>query len=220
MVTPDGQRFANESVNYHDLVPQMLAAFAAKGTDQCWLIGDARAVSRWGIGFVRPFPIPHGGYLRSGYLKKGTTLGELAGICGIDAEGLRATVARFNGFARAGVDADFRRGVSAYDRHHGDQDHKPNPSLGALERGPYYAVRIHPGEITSCKGLAVDRHARVLGQDDRPMPGLYAVGNDQLSVSGGSCPGAGATIGPAMVFGWLAGRHIAETAGRALPSAA
>lgn len=217
LVTPDGRRFVNESRNYRDLVPEMLEAFETRGTDTAWLIADGRAVKRWGIGFVRPFPIPHGSYIRNGYLKRGRTLDELAAICGIDATELAATVKRFNGFARAGVDEEYHRGEAGYDRHHGDEENKPNPSLGPLEQAPYYAVRIYPGEITSYKGLATDLHARVLDHSDRPIPGLYAVGNDQANVFGGAYPGAGATIGPGMVFGWRAAKHIAETAGRSLP---
>ncbi|MCL7466121.1 FAD-dependent oxidoreductase [Phaeovulum sp. NW3] len=217
MVTPDGRRFANESCSYRDLIPEMLRAFEERGTDTAWLIADHRAVKRWGIGFVRPFPIPHGKYLRNGYLKRGKTLDDLAQICGIDAAELHSTVRRFNGFARTGVDQDYHRGASKYDRHHGDEENHPNPALGPLERGPFYAVRIYPGEISSYKGLATDVHARVLDAADQPIPGLYAVGNDQANVFGGAYPGAGATIGPCMVFGWRAAKHIAETAGCTLP---
>ncbi|GKY89596.1 FAD-dependent oxidoreductase [Sinisalibacter aestuarii] len=217
MVTPDGRRFANESCSYRDLIPEMLRAFEERGTDVAWLIADHRAVKRWGIGFVRPFPIPHGTYLRNGYLKRGQTLDDLARICGIDAAELSASVKRFNSFARSGVDEDYHRGASKYDRHHGDEENHPNPALGPLERGPFYAVRIYPGEITSYKGLATDLHARVLDAADRPIAGLYAVGNDQANVFGGAYPGAGATIGPGMVFGWRAAKHLAETAGRSLP---
>lgn len=217
MVTPDGRRFANESQNYRDLVLEMIEAFDSRGTDTAWLIADHRAVKRWGIGFVRPFPIPRGRYIKNGYLKRGNTLDDLAKTCGIEAEELKATVARFNAFAKAGKDDDYRRGATDYDKHHGDDEHKPNPALGALETGPYYAVRIYPGEITSYKGLATDDKARVLGHDDQPIAGLYAVGNDQANVFGGAYPGAGATIGPGMVFGWIAARHIAESAGRSLP---
>ncbi|SPJ26048.1 FAD-dependent oxidoreductase [Palleronia abyssalis] len=217
MVTPDGRRFANESENYRDLGLDMIATFEARETDTCWLIGDRRAVRRWGMGFVRPFPIPHGHYVRSGYLKRGETLEDLAGICGIDPVELASTVKRFNGFAKAGVDADFQRGASAYDKHHGDEENTPNPALGTLDTGPYYAVRIYPGEITSYKGLATDANARVLGHDDQPIDGLYAVGNDQANVFGGGYPGAGGTIGPGMVFGWIAAKHIAEKSGRTLP---
>jgi succinate dehydrogenase/fumarate reductase flavoprotein subunit len=217
MVLSDGRRFCNESAPYHDVVPEMIKAFDRTGLDACWMICDARALKRWGMGFVRPFPIPHGGYVRSGYLKRGRTLEDLARICGIDGAELAATVERFNGFSRTGSDLDFRRGENAYDRHHGDEENTPNPTLGPIEHGPFYAVRIYPGEITSYKGLATDANARVLDQADAPIPGLYAVGNDQANVFGGSYPGAGATIGPGMVFGWLAARHIAAEAGRDLP---
>jgi succinate dehydrogenase/fumarate reductase flavoprotein subunit len=181
------------------------------------MICDARSLKRWGMGFVRPFPIPHRGYIRSGYLKRGRTLDDLARLCGIDGAELTATAERFNGFARSGADLDFHRGENAYDRHHGDPEVTPNPTLGPIEQGPFFAVRIYPGEITSYTGLATDADARVLDHADAPILGLYAVGNDQANVFGGSYPGAGATIGPGMVFGWLAARHIAAQAGRRLP---
>ena len=132
----------------------------------------------------------------------------------VDPKVLHETVETFNGYARAGTDRDFHRGESPYDQYFADPGHKPNSSLAPLETPPFYAVQIYPGEIGTFSGLATDEHARVLDNESMPIAGLYAVGNDQASVFGGSYPGAGATIGPAMVFGWLAARHIAEAAER------
>lgn len=220
MVLPDGKRFCNESAPYHDIVPAMLDAFDARNTDCAYLIGDDLAVRRWGMGFVRPFPIPKGRYLRNGYLTRGRTPEELARKLGIDPDALAETIRSFSQHARDGRDPEFRRGESIYDRYQGDDNHSPNPALGPLGTGPYYAVRIYPGEIGTYKGLKTDEYSRVLDQDNQPIEGLYAAGNDQSNVFGGSYPGAGATLGPAVTFGWIAARHIAARAGLPVPDAA
>lgn len=217
MVLGDGKRFGNECAPYHDVVPAMLDAFEARGQDRCYLIGDARAIRRWGMGFVRPFPIPKGRYLRNDYLTRGATPEELAQKLGMDPAALAQTIRTFSEHARAGRDPEFGRGESAYDRYHGDENHGPNPALGPLDTGPYYAVRIYPGEIGTYKGLKCDEHSRVLAKDGAPIPGLYAVGNDQANVFGGSYPGAGATLGPGSVFGYVAACHIAQSAGLTVP---
>lgn len=209
IVLPDGKRFANESASYHDLGSEMVRAFALRGADHAWLIGDAAAVRRWGIGFARPFPIPKGALLRSGYLLKAPTLAALATRAGIDAKALTRTVEAFNEGAREGRDPEFGRGSAPYDRFHGDADHRPNPALGPVERAPFYAVRLYPGEIGSFGGLATDAWARVLDTSDRPIPGLYAVGNEQANAFGGAYPGAGGTLGPGLTFAWRAARLIA-----------
>jgi succinate dehydrogenase/fumarate reductase flavoprotein subunit len=210
-VSRSGRRFADESSSYHDFIPGLLKAAEAEGEPEAigWLIADARAVRRWGMGFARPWPVPKGRYVRNGYLIRGRTLAELAQQAGIDAAGLEATVRRFNDYARAGRDPDFNRGNRTYDRYQGDDEIRPNSCLAPLERAPYYAVRIHAAEIGTYAGIATDPKGRVLGPDGRALDGLYTVGNDQVSVFGGAYPGPGSTLGPAMVFGWLAGRHAA-----------
>lgn len=217
MVLSNGKRFVDEATSYHDLVPAMVAAFEAEKLDACWLIADARGLKRWGMGFVRPFPIPHGHYLKSGYLLKGRTLGELARKAGIDAAQLENTVATFNANAEKGEDPEFGRGSFTYDRYQGDDEAQPNPCLGPLKQAPFYAVRIYPGDIGSFAGLRTDGTARVLDDAGAPISNLYAVGNDMVSVFGGAYTGAGAMIGPAMTFGWLAAQDIAERAGKTLP---
>jgi succinate dehydrogenase/fumarate reductase flavoprotein subunit len=150
--------------------------------------------------------------LRSGYLKKGRTLAELAEVCGIDPRGLEETIAEFNDHARRGLDPRFGRGSTPFNRYGGDPTVGPNPSLAPVETGPFYAVRIVPGSFGTFAGLATDARARVLNHDDRPVAGLYAVGNDQVSVMGGHYPAGGINIGPAMAFGYVAGRDLAGVA--------
>lgn len=208
-VLANGRRFADESSAYHDFVPEIIKANQGKPRAEAWLIGDARAIRKWGLGMARPFPVPHGHLVRSGYLKRGATLAALAEQCGIDPAGLELEVARFNANAVQGIDPDFGRGQRVYDRYQGDSEHTPNPCLGPLDTAPFYAVRIQASIIGTFAGLKTDAQARVLNGDNAPIEGLYAVGNDQASVFGGAYPGAGATLGPGMTFGYIAARHLA-----------
>lgn len=208
-VSRSGQRFGNESAAYSAFVPMMLEAAKADPFAFTWLIGDSKAVSKWGIGRVRPSPMPRRSYERSGYLIKADTIEDLAAKIGVDPSTLAQTVRRFNHDARIGVDTEFQRGGNSYDDYQGDEEHGPNRCLGPVETGPYYAVKMFAGEIGTFAGLRTDRFARVVDAKAQPVDGLYAVGNDQLNVFGGAYPGAGATLGPGLTFGYVAGRHIA-----------
>src|SRR5262249_21689054 len=141
---------------------------------------------------------------------RASTLAELAGQVGISGEGLTETVQRFNDFARSGKDEDFGRGDSAYDRYYGDPRCRPNPNLAPLALPPYYAIKIVPGDLGTKGGLRTDEHARVLRGDGGVIPGLYAAGNASAAVMGHSYAGAGATIGPAMTFGYIAALDMAR----------
>ncbi|MEV7794275.1 FAD-dependent oxidoreductase [Streptomyces sp. NPDC087512] len=213
IVDSAGERYANEAAPYHRFVDAMYAADRpGASTVPSWLVLDATAKSRYlfmGLFPGQPFPRP---WLESGFVKKAGTVGELAVRIGADPERLRATVHRFNGFARAGRDEDFHRGDSVYDRYYGDPT-LPNPNLAPLERGPFYAVPVHPGDIGTKGGLVTDATGRVLREDGTVIEGLYASGNVSSAVMGATYPGPGATIGPAMTFGWLAADHIARGAG-------
>jgi succinate dehydrogenase/fumarate reductase flavoprotein subunit len=131
--------------------------------------------------------------------------------CSIDAKGLAETVQRFNKFTETGRDLDFHRGDSAYDRIYSDPNIKPNPNLAPLTQPPFYCVKVWPGDLGTKGGLLTNEHAQVLREDGSIIPGLYAAGNTSASVMGHTYPGPGSTIGPAMVFGMLAGRHAART---------
>lgn len=147
---------------------------------------------------------------KSGFLKKATSLAELAGECGIDAADLLGTVQRFNAFARTGVDEDFHRGESKYDRHWGDPAQKPNPNLGPIERAPFYAAQVHAGDLGTKGGYVTDADAQVLSREGKPIEGLYASGNVTASIMGKSYPGPGVTLGPAMTFAYIAAEHAAK----------
>jgi succinate dehydrogenase/fumarate reductase flavoprotein subunit len=179
-----------------------------------YLICDADALRRYGIGMVRPGGKGLAPFLADGYLTAAPTLAELAGKLGVDAAGLKSSVERINAFAETGVDADFQRGVTAYEQNLGDAEWPgKNPCLGALTRAPFYAVRLYPGDIGAATGLATNAHAQVLGEGDEPIAGLYAVGNDMHSIMGGVYTAPGITLGPGLVFAFLAAGHAAARVG-------
>ncbi|CAH0258227.1 3-oxosteroid 1-dehydrogenase [Arthrobacter sp. Bi83] len=208
-VRADGKRFVNEANGYHDYVEALLAATPEGETVESWQIADSRFVRKFPLGMAKPLPVPLFPYLRSGYLIKGQTLEELARKCGVDPAGLRETVATFNTHARSGVDPDFGRGETAFNRYGGDAGNQPNPTLGPIEKGPFYAVRVVPGSFGTFAGLDTDGLGRALNNDGEPIDGLYVAGNDQANVMGGHYPAGGINLGPALTFGYIAGRDLA-----------
>jgi 3-oxosteroid 1-dehydrogenase len=204
-----GQRFFNESVAYTTAVQAMYQP----GNLPSYVVFDQRYKRNYPFGPLLPSEMHlnwlQPGHIRNDLLKTAPTIETLAGAIGVDSAALAATVRRFNGFAAAGKDEDFERGENSYDLIYGDIRIKPNPCLAPVAEPPFYAVEIHPGDIGTKGGLLTDENARVVGEDGRPIQGLYAIGNCSASVTGRYYPGAGATLGPAMTFGYLAARHIA-----------
>jgi succinate dehydrogenase/fumarate reductase flavoprotein subunit len=209
-VRRDGKRFVNEADGYYDYIEGLINATPEGEPVEAWQIADAAFVRKFPLGMAKPLPVPLFPYLRSGYLKKGNTLEELAAACGIDPQGLVATVAEFNDNAAKGIDPGFRRGASEFNRYGGDPKNTPNPSLRPLGKGPFYAVKIVPGSFGTFAGLAADSRARVLDNQGQPIGGLYVAGNDQASVMGGHYPAGGINLGPALTFGYIAGRDLAR----------
>ena len=215
MLTVDsqGQRYVNESTSYHLFGIAMQAHHATTPSVPSWLVCDAGALKRYGIGMVRPGGKGLAPFLADGYLKQGNTLAELAQQLKIPADKLNATVERFNAFADQGVDEDFQRGTTDYQRANGDATWQgPNPCLGALREGPFYAVALYPGDIGAATGLVTDGDARVLNAQGVAIDGLYAAGNDMHSIMGGIYPAPGITIGPGVTFGYLAAKHAVARA--------
>lgn len=209
-VLPNGKRFVNEADSYHDFVQALFRAREPGLAPHAFLVVDAPFLKRYGLGFVKPFPVPVGPNIKSGYLKTGRTVAELARNAGIDPGGLAATVAEWNrDMEEAGEDRAFGKGSTAYNRFNGDPDFQPNPCLAPLRTGPFYAVEIVVGDLGTFAGLRSDGRARVLDRDGQPIPGLYASGNDMASIMGGNYPGGGITLGPALTFGYIAGRDLA-----------
>lgn len=209
-VLRDGKRFVNEGNSYHDFIQAMVAKTPAGQPPVAWLIADHPTLRRYGIGHVKPFPVPLSGALKSGYLTRGATLAELAGKIGIDAKNFEATIARVNETAARGEDPDFGKGGNAYNRYLGDATVKPNPCIGPVAKGPFYAVKVVPGDLGTFAGLVTNGKGQVLDEAKAPIQGLYASGNDMASIMGGNYPGGGITLGPALTFGYIIGNHLAD----------
>jgi succinate dehydrogenase/fumarate reductase flavoprotein subunit len=222
VVNGDGRRFINEAAPYMDFAHAMIAG-QRTGVSHvpCWLVTDIGSFHRYVVAGHLPIPkvpfapVPTGrkvpqAWLDSGVVKQGNSIEELAGRIGVPPAELRRTADRFNELAMAGHDDDFNRGDSAYDNYYGDPT-LPNPNLHPLGKGPYYAFQIILGDLGTSGGLRTDEYARVLRDDDTVIEGLYATGNATAAVMGRSYAGAGATIGPAMTFGYVAAKHISST---------
>lgn len=217
IVNAAGRRFMNEALPYVEATHEIYKG-EATGISHvpAWMVIDQRYRNRYlfaGLGPRQPFP---GSWLKAGVVVKAGTLAGLAAKIGVPADALEETVARFNGFARTGVDEDFHRGESAYDKYYSDPRVKPNCSLHSIDQAPFYAVKIVPGDLGTKGGLVTDERARVLRPDGSVIPGLYAAGNVSSAVMGNTYPGPGGTIGPALVFGYLAAEDVAVPAGSTL----
>jgi 3-oxosteroid 1-dehydrogenase len=221
VVNGEGKRFVNEAAPYMDFAHAMIAG-ERSGVRHipCWLVTDIRSFHRYVVAGHLPIPkvpfapVPTGwrvprAWLDSGVVKEAHSWDELAGKIDVPADTLRHTAERFNELACNGHDDDFNRGDSAYDNYYGDST-LPNPNLYPLGKPPYYAFQIILGDLGTSGGLRTDEHARVLRADDTAVTGLYAVGNTSAAVMGRSYAGAGATIGPAMAFGYVAAKYIAQ----------
>ncbi len=209
-----GRRIANESQNYQMFVRTLHERHeAGEDCNPLFMVFDAEHRRKYPVGPLMPGKfLPDAlvsrGWFASGFVSRARTLAELAAKTGIDAEGLRDMARRVSEFAREGNDPEFGRGESAHDRHYGDPACKPNPCLGPLSTPPFYAIRIDPGDFGTAGGLSIDARARVLDMEGAPIPGLYAAGNCAAGILT-TYPGPGATLGPAMVFGFIAGRELA-----------
>lgn len=221
VVNGEGRRFINEAAPYMDFAHAMIDGQNSGVTHiPCWLITDIRSFHRYVVGGHLPIPkvpfapVPTGwkvpkAWLDSGIVKQANSFEELAAEIGVPQAQLRQTAERFNTLARKGHDDDFNRGDSKYDNYYGDPT-LPNPNLYPLGKPPYLAFQIILGDLGTSGGLRTDEFARVLRADDTTVKGLYAVGNTSAAVMGRSYAGAGATIGPAMTFGYVAAKHIED----------
>ncbi|MHA3019182.1 3-oxosteroid 1-dehydrogenase [Mycobacterium sp. BMJ-28] len=217
IVNLSAKRFMNESMPYVEACHHMYGGKYGQGDGPgenvpAWLIFDQQYRDRYIFAGLQPGQRIPKKWLESGVVVKAETLTELAEKTGLSAEALAATVDRFNGFARSGVDEDFHRGDSAYDRYYGDPTVKPNPNLGEIKHGPFYAAKMVPGDLGTKGGIRTDNDGRALRDDNTVIEGLYAAGNVSSPVMGHTYPGPGGTIGPAMTFGYLAALAIAGAA--------
>ena len=205
-----GRRFVDEAVSYHEFTRAMYRSHRTIPSIPTWLVCDRRFVWKYGLGMIRPLTPVLKSFIGTGYLRVADSVDALARKIGVDAAGLVETIRAHNEFARTGVDSEFRKGSNPYDRAGGDPDHSPNPCLGPIEKPPYCAVAVVPTPLGTSLGLRTDIHARVLDGSGRPIEGLYACGNDMHSVMGGEYPGAGAQLGLAMTFGYVAAMYAAR----------
>lgn len=214
MVNGAGERFTNESASYVDVVHDMYEGHAGDTSHvPSYFVMDQRFRDRYIFGTLPPrLSIPER-YRESGYVVSADTISGLADRLDLPGDALAETVTRFNEYARQGHDPDFGRGESAYDRYYGDPSHDPNPCLGTIEKPPFHAVELWPGDLGTKGGLETDERARVRREDGEVIPGLYATGNNMASVMGHTYPGPGSTIGPAATFGYVAADHIAGADG-------
>lgn len=217
-VAASGKRFVDESVSYHRFVRAMYATQSADEAVPAWLIIDSRALHEYGLGMIRPHT-PDAflrKYVRDGYIRRASTVDELARSIGVDPEGLAETVRRNNRFAETGIDEDFGKGTSPFGHQYGDARHTPNVNLGPIRRAPFYALPLVPTPLGTALGLRIDERARVLDAAGEPIPGLYAAGNDADSPMAAEYPGAGGQVGAGMTFGYIAARDAAAYQGDAL----
>ncbi len=207
VVDQNGVRYQNEAGSTIEFCRRMLAHNANGATVPSWLVFDSQYLNTFMLAGSMPGPKKPQAWFDEKFLRKGETLEALAADCGIDPASLRASVERFNELARKGRDDDFQRGESAYEQWLGDPLREGSKTLGPVEQGPFYAVQLYPGDVSTYGGLVTDVHGRVLRDDGSVIAGLYATGTSTASVLGASEPGAGGSIGPAFTFGYLAAKH-------------
>jgi succinate dehydrogenase/fumarate reductase flavoprotein subunit len=206
-----GRRFVDEAVSYHQFVRAMYRAHRVSPCIPAMLVCDRRFVWKYGLGMIRPRTPTLRGYVDSGYLHTAPTIEALAAKIGVDAAGLAETVKKNNEYARNGVDPEFGKGTNAYDLNNGDPDNRPNPCIGAIGEAPFCAVAVYPTPLGTSLGVRTNAHAEACDASGRVIAGLYACGNDMHSIMGGEYPGAGAQLGPAMTFGYVAAMRAARS---------
>lgn len=217
-INRNGVRFVNEATSYDRFGQAMVEDQLKTGANTpCWLVFDAKFRARFSAGGLMPTVhtperrVP--GDWWDHYVYRADTIENLARKIGVSEAALAETVRKMNAYAASGVDPEFGRGGNVYDRFFGDPTVVPNPNLGPIDRAPFYAVPINNGDLGTKGGLSTDARARVLDREGHPISGLYAAGNCSGNVFGDCYPGAGATIGPALTFGFVAANDIAERAG-------
>jgi succinate dehydrogenase/fumarate reductase flavoprotein subunit len=209
-VNASGKRFVNEALSYHEFVLAMLRDGNDAANRAFYLVCDRQFLWTYGLGRIQPFTWRIQRYVKSGELIEAASIDALADSLRVERSALSTTLDNYNAPARAGLDPEFGRGTTIYQRHLGDAGHAPNPCVAPIEQAPFYALRIFPADLGTAIGLKTDCHARVLRNNGAVIAGLYACGNDMGSIMNGNYPGPGITLGPALTFGYIAGRHLAQ----------
>jgi 3-oxosteroid 1-dehydrogenase len=209
-VDQSGVRYMNEAASYEEICENMLKRDDVVPAIPSYAIFDQQYIEKYPLADKRGAKIPPKWYERD-FIKQANTIEDLAKLIDVDPATLRATVDRWNGFVDKGVDEDFHRGERAYGDFLGDPFFKdgPNKTMGKIIKPPYYAIEIVPGDVGTWGGVVIDSNARVLRAEGAPIEGLYACGVATASIMGRVYPGAGASVGPSMAFGWIAAKHAA-----------
>ena len=210
LVDQSGVRYQNEGGSYLAFCKGMLERNKTVPAVPSWGVFDSQFLKKYMFAGTMPGTKKPQRWLDEGYLKKADTIEELARQMNVDPAALKSTVDRFNSFVENNKDEDFQRGNRAYDRWLGDPTHKPSETLGKIEQGPFYAIPVYPGDVSTYGGVVTDEHARVMREDGSIIPGLYATGVSTASVMGRAYPGAGASVGPSFTFGYIAAKHAAN----------
>jgi 3-oxosteroid 1-dehydrogenase len=217
LVDQTGVRYMNEGGSYEAYCEGMLVRNRTHPAVPSWAILDSQFLARYPLanaGSGKPIPQE---WRDSGWLKEADSIEALAAKLNIDPATLKATVDRWNGFVDSGVDADFERGERQYDQYLGDPTREGKArSLGRIDKGPFYAVEVVPGDVSTYGGVVTDLHSRVVKADGSVIEGLYACGVSTASPMGRVYPGAGASVGPSMAFGWIAAKHAAGLGNQAI----
>jgi 3-oxosteroid 1-dehydrogenase len=213
VVNPAGQRFSNESQNYMAFQQETFQKHTEDNPcNPSWQIFDASFRATYFVGPLynskfRPDWLVPKSYEQEGFFAMADSIRELAAKIDVDADGLEKTVADMNLYASEGTDPEYQRGESAYDRYYGDPRVTPNPCLGPVDKPPFYAMRVDPGDFGTQGGMVINADAQVIHEDGHVIEGLYAIGN--CSAPTLPCyPGPGSTLGPAMTFGYQAAKAI------------
>jgi 3-oxosteroid 1-dehydrogenase len=212
VVDQSGVRYMDEAGSYMEFCQRMLKRHETVPAVPSWWISDEQSMRKYMFCGTMPGTKKPAHWYTSGFIKRADSLAELARLIDVDPAVLQHTVERFNAGARLGLDVEFQRGARAYDNWLGDHYHQPSSTLGTIEAAPFYAVPVVPGDVGTYGGVVTDVHGRVLREDGTPITGLYATGTTTASVMGRMYPGAGSSIGPSFVFGYLAAKHAAERA--------
>jgi 3-oxosteroid 1-dehydrogenase len=211
VVDQTGERYMRESSSYMEIAKAMLARNQQAPANPSWMIMDSQYLENYMLAGKMPGKKPNKRWIDEKFLLVGDSIEALAKACNIDPARLKASVDRFNGFVSKGRDEDFGRGSHAYDEWLGDALHTPSRTLGRIEKGPFYAVKIYPGDVSTYGGLVTDEFARVLREDGSVIDGLYATGTSTASVMGKATPGAGGSIGPSFTWGYVAAKHALQS---------
>ena len=208
LVDQNGRRYMREASSYSAISQNILNHNKNTPASPSWMILDSQYLGKYMLAGSMPGKKKPKAWLEKNFLRTANSLAELATICGINSTTLETTVTRFNQFVLDGQDQDFGRGNHIYDNWLGDSLHSPSQTLGSIEKAPFYALPIYPGDLGTYGGLVTDQYARVLRQDGSVIDGLYATGTSTASVMGKGCPGAGASIGPAITWGYVAAKQV------------